>query len=48
VRVGENDQAIDTLRELMAVPSGGVRISPALLKLDPAGIRCARIRRFRS
>jgi TolB-like protein/Tfp pilus assembly protein PilF len=36
LRVGENDQAIDTLRDVMAVPSGGVSISPALLKLDPA------------
>ncbi|MGH9885585.1 MAG: tetratricopeptide repeat protein, partial [bacterium] len=36
LRVGETDQAIGTLREVMAVPSGGVAISPALLKLDPA------------
>ena len=35
VRVGENDQAIDTLRQLFAGPSGGGAISPALLKLDP-------------
>jgi TolB-like protein/Tfp pilus assembly protein PilF len=35
VRVGDNTQAIDTLRELMEVPSAGVAISPALLKLDP-------------
>jgi tetratricopeptide (TPR) repeat protein len=35
LRVGENDQAIETLREVMAMPSGGVAISPALLKLDP-------------
>src|SRR5205085_11521400 len=30
VRVGENDQALDTLRQLLAVPSSGVAISPAL------------------
>ena len=35
VRLGENDQALDTLRQLLAVPSSGVAISPALLKLDP-------------
>ena len=35
VRLGENDQAFDTLHELLAVPSSGVAISPALLKLDP-------------
>src|SRR6266446_1703767 len=35
VRVGVNDQAIDTLRQLLAVPSSGTAISPALLKLDP-------------
>jgi hypothetical protein len=35
VRVGENDQALDTLRQLLAMPSSGVAISPALLKLDP-------------
>ena len=35
VRVGENDQAIATLREALALPSGGASISPALLKLDP-------------
>jgi hypothetical protein len=35
LRVGENDQAIDTLREVLALPSGGVAISPELLKLDP-------------
>ncbi len=35
VRVGENDQAIDTLQQLLAVPSSGGAISPALLKLDP-------------
>ncbi len=34
-RLGENDQALDTLRQLLAVPSSGVAISPALLKLDP-------------
>ncbi len=35
LRVGEKDEAIDTLREVLAVPSGGSAISPALLKLDP-------------
>ena len=35
LRVGETDQAIETLREVLAVPSSGVAISPALLKLDP-------------
>ncbi|MDQ3116063.1 MAG: tetratricopeptide repeat protein [Verrucomicrobiota bacterium] len=35
VRLGENDEALDTLRQLLAVPSSGVAISPALLKLDP-------------
>ena len=35
VRLDENDQAIDTLREVLAMPSGGAAISPALLKLDP-------------
>jgi serine/threonine-protein kinase len=35
VRLGENDQALDTLRQVLAVPSSGVAISPALLKLDP-------------
>jgi len=35
VRLGENDQALDTLGQLLAVPSSGVAISPALLKLDP-------------
>ena len=35
VRVGENDQAIATLREALALPSSGGSISPALLKLDP-------------
>jgi tetratricopeptide (TPR) repeat protein len=35
VRVGENDQAVDTLRQALALPSGGTAISPALLKLDP-------------
>ncbi len=35
VRVGENGQAIDTLRQVIALPSGGSAISPALLKLDP-------------
>jgi TolB-like protein/Tfp pilus assembly protein PilF len=35
LRVGENAQAIDTLRELLAVPSSGAAISPALLKLEP-------------
>ena len=35
MRVGEKDQAIDTLRQVLAGPSGGEAISPALLKLDP-------------
>ncbi|HEV2606394.1 MAG TPA: tetratricopeptide repeat protein [Xanthomonadaceae bacterium] len=35
VRVGENDQAIDLLRQLMAIRSAGGVVSPALLKLDP-------------
>ena len=35
VRAGENDQAIDTLRQVLALPSGGRAISSALLKLDP-------------
>lgn len=35
VRVGENAQAIDTLQEVMTMPSGGGAISPALFKLDP-------------
>ena len=35
LRVGQKDEAIDTLREVLAVPSGGSAISPALLKLDP-------------
>jgi tetratricopeptide (TPR) repeat protein len=34
-RVGDNDQAIGTLQQLMAMPFSGVAISPALLKLDP-------------
>ena len=28
-------QALDTLRQLLAMPSSGVAISAALLKLDP-------------
>ena len=36
VRVGENTQAIDTLRQTLALPSSGGAISPALLQLDPA------------
>jgi len=35
-RVRENDQAIATLRQAIALPFGGIAISPALLKLDPA------------
>ena len=35
VRLGENDQTIDTLRHVLALPYGGGTISPALLKLDP-------------
>ncbi len=35
VAVGDNDQAIDTLRQVMVLPFSGVAISAALLKLDP-------------
>jgi serine/threonine-protein kinase len=35
VSVGDNDQAIDTLRKLLALPFSGIVISPMLLKLDP-------------
>jgi len=35
VRVGEYDQGIATLRDVMGVSSSGASISPALLKLDP-------------
>jgi TolB-like protein/Flp pilus assembly protein TadD len=35
-RVGDNDQAIGTLQQLMVLPFSGVAISPALLKLDPS------------
>jgi TolB-like protein/Tfp pilus assembly protein PilF len=35
VRVGENDQAVEVLRELLTLPTSGGAISPALLKLDP-------------
>jgi serine/threonine-protein kinase len=35
VQVGENGQAIDALRRLLASPVSGGAISPALLKLDP-------------
>ncbi len=35
VRLGENDQALDQLQQLLAQPAGGIAISPALLKLDP-------------
>jgi TolB-like protein/Tfp pilus assembly protein PilF len=34
VRVGANDEAIDILQQLFAMPAGHV-VSPALLKLDP-------------
>jgi TolB-like protein/tetratricopeptide (TPR) repeat protein len=34
-RVGDHDQAIDTLQQLMSLPFSGVAISSALLKLDP-------------
>ncbi|HVR81538.1 MAG TPA: hypothetical protein VHF02_05605 [Luteimonas sp.] len=34
VRVGQNDQTLDLLQKLLAMPAGSV-ISPALLKLDP-------------
>jgi TolB-like protein/tetratricopeptide (TPR) repeat protein len=33
-RVGENDQAIDLIRQLLAMPAGLV-MSPALLRIDP-------------
>jgi TolB-like protein len=36
VRVGENEQAIDTLKQVLALPYSGMTISPALLELDPA------------
>ena len=35
VRVGENGQAIDVLRQVLAMHSSGIAVSPALLKLDP-------------
>jgi TolB-like protein/Tfp pilus assembly protein PilF len=35
VRVGENGEAIETLQQVLAMPSSGGAISPALLKLDP-------------
>ena len=35
VRVGENEQAIDVLRQLLAMRFAAIGISPALLKLDP-------------
>jgi TolB-like protein/Flp pilus assembly protein TadD len=35
VRLGDNDSALDLLRQLSAIPAGHV-VSPALLKLDPA------------
>jgi len=35
VRVGENDQAVDLLRQLLAIRSAGGVVSPSLLKLDP-------------
>jgi TolB-like protein len=34
-RVGDNNQAIDTLRQVLALPFSGMAISPVLLKLDP-------------
>jgi TolB-like protein/Flp pilus assembly protein TadD len=34
-RVGDNDQAFDTLRQVLALPFSGMGISPSLLKLDP-------------
>ena len=34
VSVGENTQAIDVLRQLMAIPAG-LSLSPAMLRLDP-------------
>jgi TolB-like protein/Flp pilus assembly protein TadD len=35
-RVGENDQAIVTLQQVIALPFSGIAIPSALLKLDPA------------
>jgi TolB-like protein/Tfp pilus assembly protein PilF len=35
VRVGENGQAIEVLRQVLAMHSSGAVVSPALLKLDP-------------
>ncbi len=34
-RLGENDQALEQLRQLLALPGAGLVISPAVLKLDP-------------
>jgi len=36
VRVGDNDQALATLSQVIALPFSGIAISPALLNLDPA------------
>jgi TolB-like protein/Tfp pilus assembly protein PilF len=36
VSVGDNDQAIATLQQVIALPFSGIVISPALLKVDPA------------
>ena len=49
LRVGENDQAIDTLREVLAVPSGGVAdVASICSDSIRSGIRCAKIRAFRN
>ena len=45
VRVGENDQAIALLQQLMAIPAGLV-MSPALLRLDPVWDRLRGDARF--
>lgn len=47
VRVGENGQAIDLLRQLIAIRSAGGVISPALLKLDPVWDPLRKDPRFR-
>ena len=35
VRLGENDQALEQLGQLLALPGAGLVTSPAVLKLDP-------------
>jgi len=36
VLVGDNDEALDTLRQVLALPFSGITAAPAELKLDPA------------